>query len=156
MQLTPRTLLRLLAAPTLLAAPLFALQQGIPHDDGEMGEALKSLLRVSDPSTGFFVAALGVALPRAATRHLASSNQIRLYFSSIAYCLLQALRELGLQGTKMARAQCSTIRVRLLKMGARVRVTARKVWISMATGHPAQALFAAVYGNLERGEPLRC
>ncbi len=63
---------------------------------------------------------------------------------------------MGLQGTKMARAQCSTIRVRLLKMGARVRVTARKVWISMATGHPAQALFAAVYGNLERGEPLRC
>ena len=87
---------------------------------------------------------------------LMRSNQIRLYFSSIAYCLLQALRELGLQGTKMARAQCSTIRVRLLKMGARVRVTARKVWISMATGHPAQALFAAVYGNLERGEPLRC
>ena len=61
MQLTPPTLLRLLAAPTLLAAPLFALQQGIPHDDGEMGETLKSLLRVSDPSTGFFVAALGVA-----------------------------------------------------------------------------------------------
>ncbi len=87
---------------------------------------------------------------------LMRSNQIRLYCSSIAYCLLQALRELGLQGTKMARAQCSTIRVRLLKMGARVRVTARKVWISMATGHPAQALFAAVYGHLERGEPLRC
>ena len=87
---------------------------------------------------------------------LMRSNQIRLYFSSIAYCLLQALRELGLQGTKMARAQCSTIRVRLLKMGARVRVTVRKVWISMATGHPAQALFAAVYGHLERGEPLRC
>ena len=60
-QLKPRTLLRLLAAPTLLVAPLFALQQGIPHDDGEMGETLKSLLRVSDPSTGFFVAALGVA-----------------------------------------------------------------------------------------------
>ena len=87
---------------------------------------------------------------------LMRSNQIRLYFSSIAYGLLQALRELGLQGTKMARAQCSTIRVRLLKMGARVRVTARKVWISMATGHPAQALFAAVYSHLERGEPLRC
>ncbi len=85
---------------------------------------------------------------------LMRSNQIRLYFSSIAYCLLQALRELGLQGTKMARAQCSTIRVRLLKMGA--RVTVRKVWISMATGHPAQALFAAVYSHLERGEPLRC
>lgn len=81
------------------------------------------------------------------------SNQIRLYFSSIAYCLLQALRELGLEGTKMARAQCSTIRLRLLKIGARVRLTARKVWISMATGHPAQGLFAAVYANLARAPP---
>ena len=82
------------------------------------------------------------------------SNQIRLYFSSIAYCLLQALRELGLAGTQMARAQCSTIRVRLLKIGARVRVTVRKVWISMATGHPARGLFEAAYGNLERAPPL--
>jgi len=82
------------------------------------------------------------------------SNQIRLYFSSIAYCLLQALRELGLEGTKMARAQCATIRARLLKIGARVRVTARKVWISMATGHPAQGLFAAAYANLARAPPL--
>lgn len=84
------------------------------------------------------------------------SNQIRLYLSSMAYCLMQALRELGLAGTKMAKAQCSTIRVRLLKIGARVRVTARKVWIKMATGHPAKDLFAKVYGNLERLEPLRC
>jgi len=84
------------------------------------------------------------------------SNQIRLYLSSMAYCLMQALRELGLAGTKMAKAQCSTIRVRLLKIGARVRVTVRKVWIKMATGHPAKDLFATVYGNLERLEPLRC
>jgi hypothetical protein len=84
------------------------------------------------------------------------SNQIRLYFSSIAYCLLQALRELGLEGTQMARAQCSTIRVRLLKIGARVRLTARKVWISMASGHPAQGLFAAAHANLERAPPLGC
>ena len=61
MRLQPSTLLRLPAAAVLLAAPLLALPQGIPHDDGEMGEALKSLLRVSDPSTGFLVAALGVA-----------------------------------------------------------------------------------------------
>ena len=82
------------------------------------------------------------------------SNQIRLYFSSIAYCLLQALRELGLEGTKMARAQCSTIRVRLLKIGARVRVTVRKVWISMATGHPARGLFESAYWNRERAPPV--
>ena len=85
---------------------------------------------------------------------LMRSNQIRLYFSSIAYCLMQALRELGLAGTKMAQAQCSTIRVRLLKIGARVRVTVRKVWISMASGHPARELFATVYGNLQRLTPL--
>jgi hypothetical protein len=84
------------------------------------------------------------------------SNQIRLYFSSIAYGLMQALRELGLAGTKMAQAQCSTIRVRLLKIGARVRVTVRKVWISMASGHPARELFGTVYRNLERLDPLRC
>ena len=84
------------------------------------------------------------------------SNQIRLYFSSIAYCLMQALRELGLAGTAMAKAQCQTIRLRLLKIGAQVRVTVRKVWISMASGHPAQALFAQAYGNLQRLEPLRC
>ena len=86
---------------------------------------------------------------------LMRSNQIRLYFSSLAYCLMQALRELGLQGTKLARAQCSTIRVRLLKIGARVGVTARRVWISMATGHPAQSWFAAAYANLERAGPAR-
>ena len=54
-------MLRFLAASTLLAGPLLALQQGIPHEDAEMGEALKSLLRVSDPSAGFLAAALGVA-----------------------------------------------------------------------------------------------
>jgi len=81
------------------------------------------------------------------------SNQIRLYFSSIAYCLMQALRELGLAGTKMAKAQCSTIRVRLLKIGAQVRVTVRKVWIKMATGHPARDLFAQVYDQLAKLEP---
>jgi hypothetical protein len=84
------------------------------------------------------------------------SNQVRLYFSSLAYCLMQALRELGLAGTKMAKAHCGTIRVQLLKIGAKVRVTVRKVWISMATGHPAQALFGEVYGRLERLAPMKC
>jgi len=95
---------------------------------------------------------LGLFADRTSTAQL-RSNQIRLYFSSIAYCLLQALRQLGLAGTKMARAQCSTIRLRLLKIGARVRVTVRKVWISMASGHPCRALFAEVYDRLERLEP---
>jgi len=95
---------------------------------------------------------LGLFADRTSTAQL-RSNQVRLYFSSIAYCLLQALRQLGLAGTEMARAQCSTIRLRLLKIGARIRVTVRRVWISMASSHPCQALFAEVYGRLERLEP---
>jgi hypothetical protein len=98
---------------------------------------------------------LGLFADRTSTARM-RSNQIRLYFSSIAYCLMQALRELGLAGTQMARAQCGTIRLRLLKIGARVRITARKIWISMASGHPAQALFAQVYTKLQQMEPLRC
>lgn len=97
---------------------------------------------------------LGLFADRTSTTMM-RSNQVRLYFSSLAYCLLQALRELGLVGTKRARAQCSTIRARLLKIGARVRVTARRVWISMATGHPAQAWFAAAHAHLERAGPAR-
>jgi len=80
---------------------------------------------------------------------LLRSNQLRLYFSSIAYCLLQALRRLGLQGTSMAHAQCNTIRLKLLKIGARVRITARKVWISMASGCPSAEVFGEVFRNLE-------
>ena len=81
------------------------------------------------------------------------SNQIRLYFSSIGYCVIEALRRLGLAGTKMARAQCTTIRPRLLKIGARMRITARKVWISLASGYAWAGVFEQVYENLERGEP---
>ena len=79
---------------------------------------------------------------------LMRSNQLRLYFSSFAYCLLQALRRLGLQGTEMAQAQCQTIRLKLLKIGAQIRITVRKVWISLAAGCPYAAIFAQVYRNL--------
>ena len=49
-----------------------------------------------------------------------------------------------------------TIRLRLLKIGARIRITARKVWISLATGYAWAGVFEQVYENLARGEPLRC
>jgi len=76
------------------------------------------------------------------------ANQIRLYFSSAAYLLMQALRRLGLQGTQMAAAQCNTIRLKLLKVGAQVKVTVRKVWISLAGGYPYADLFYQVFRNL--------
>ena len=76
------------------------------------------------------------------------SNQLRLYFSSVAYCLMQALRRLGLKGTEMEQAQCGTIRLRLLKIGAQIRISVRKVWISMSSGFAMAAVFARVHQNL--------
>jgi hypothetical protein len=83
------------------------------------------------------------------------ANQLRLYFSSVAYMLMHALRRLGLQGTQMAKAQCHTIRLKLLKIGAQIKITVRKVWISLAGGYPYIELFHQVYRNL-RAQPLRC
>ena len=82
-------------------------------------------------------------------------NQIRLYFSSFAYLLMAALRRLGLKGTELARAQGQTIRLKLLKIGALLRVTARKVWVSIAESYPYAAVFGQVYRNL-KAVPLRC
>ncbi len=83
------------------------------------------------------------------------SNQIRLYFSSVAYVLMQALRRLGLKGTELARAQCDTLRLKLLKIGGLVRITVRKVWVSLAEGYAYAQLFVRVYAQL-RAVPLRC
>jgi hypothetical protein len=86
------------------------------------------------------------------------ANQSRLWFSSVAYTLMQALRRLGLKGTKLAKAQCGTIRLKLLKIGAQIRVTVRKVWVSLSESYPYQQLFRQVYENLIGlcPIPLRC
>jgi hypothetical protein len=76
------------------------------------------------------------------------ANQVRLYLSTVAYVVLRALREHGLKGTPMAQAQAETIRVRLLKIGARVRVSVRRVLVSMSEGYPFQELFTRVWANL--------
>ena len=73
---------------------------------------------------------------------------MRLYFSSIAYTLLAGLRRLGLAGTAMARAQCQTIRLKLLKIGAQVHVTVRKVWVSFSSACPYAPIFRQVFHNL--------
>ena len=85
------------------------------------------------------------------------ANQVRLFFASIAYVLLEALRRLGLAGTELAAAQCQTIRLKLLKIGALVRVTVRKVWVKLSSGSPYAATFRRVHANLARRRPpLRC
>jgi Transposase DDE domain group 1 len=70
------------------------------------------------------------------------ANQLRLYLSAAAYVLIEALRRLALQGTVLAQAPVNTIRLRLLKIGAQVRFTARRVWVSMASAYPYRAVFA--------------
>jgi len=82
-------------------------------------------------------------------------NQIRLWFSSMAYTVVAALRRVGLAGTKLARARCDTIRLKLLKIGAAIRVSVRRIWISMASSFPLQDLFVDVLRRLE-SLPLRC
>jgi hypothetical protein len=83
------------------------------------------------------------------------ANQLRLWFSSVAYTLLQTLRRVGLKETSMAKAQCGTIRLKLMKIGALVKVTVRRVVISMAAGCPYQTVFEQAYRALQ-GMPLRC
>jgi len=78
------------------------------------------------------------------------ANQLRLWLSSVAYTLLAALRQFGLQDTEMATARCDTIRLKLLKLGALVRTTVRRVWISLSESCPYQRVFAQVYDNLRR------
>jgi hypothetical protein len=86
------------------------------------------------------------------------ANQVRLFCSSVAYVLLSALRRLGLAGTELARAQCQTIRSKLLKVGALVRVTVRKVWVKLSGGCPYADVFRRVHANLSRLRPvmMRC
>jgi hypothetical protein len=91
---------------------------------------------------------------RTSTAYL-RSNQLRLYFSSVAYVLLQMLRHLGLPGTELAKAQCATIRLKLLKIGALIRISVRKVWISLAGGYPYVELFRQVHEKL-LAMPLKC
>ena len=83
--------------------------------------------------------------------HNLASNQLRLWFSSVAYILLNELRRLGLQGTELARARCDTIRTKLLKIGAQIRVTVRRVWVHLASSYPYATLWTQIVSNLRAG-----
>ena len=76
------------------------------------------------------------------------ANQMRMYLSALAYVLVCGLRRLGLKDTELAQAQVSSIRTRLLKIGARVRVSVRRISLSMAASYPWASLFARVHRQL--------
>ena len=91
---------------------------------------------------------LGLFADRTSTASM-RSNQLRLYFSSFAYILIHTLRRWGLNGTELAQAQCNTIRLKLFKIGAQIRVTVRKVWLSFSESYPYQSLFQRVFARLQ-------
>ena len=76
------------------------------------------------------------------------ANQLRLWFASMAYVLLCALRRLALQPTQFAKATCGTIRLKLLKIGALVRTSVRRITFAMASGCPYQRDFALAHAQL--------
>ncbi len=75
------------------------------------------------------------------------ANQLRLWFSGVAYVLLHALRTQALAGTELAAAQCDTLRCKLLKIGAVVRVTVRKVWIAFSESCPIRSSLPTLIGS---------
>jgi hypothetical protein len=87
--------------------------------------------------------------------HAMRSNQLRLYFSSFAYVLMQTLRRLGLNGTAMAKAQCDTMRLKLFKIGAHIQLSVRRVRIAFSDSYPYADLFRQILQRLQR-IPLRC
>ena len=75
-------------------------------------------------------------------------NQLRLYFSALAYTLMEALRRLALKGTEWAQAQVSTIRLKLFKIGALVHISVRRVVLEMSSAYPWKDIYAAAFHAL--------
>jgi len=80
--------------------------------------------------------------------HWMKVNQLRLWFSTFAYTLLAELCRLGLAHSTWARAQCGTIRLKLLKIGAQVRLSVRRLWISLSSAYPWQGIFLEALARL--------
>ena len=97
---------------------------------------------------------LGLFADRTST-HTMRANQLRLYFASMAYVLVNELRRTALANTALARAQVGTIRMRLFKIGAIVRVSVRRIYVSLSSVFPLQELFRRALANLQTAYPLR-
>ena len=78
------------------------------------------------------------------------ANQLRLWCASMAYVLLCALRRIALRHTQFAEATCGTIRLKLLKLGALVRFSVRRIKVAMASAYPYQQEYALAHAYLSR------
>jgi hypothetical protein len=90
---------------------------------------------------------LDLKADRMSTHHLAS-NQLRLWEGMFAYLLMERLRTQGLAGTELERATAGSLRVKLLKIAAQVRVSVRRVYVQMCSAYPLQALFRQCHRHL--------
>ena len=127
----PRFVVTSLSAEAFAAQPLYEREYCLR---GEMENRIKEQQRM------LFANRVSCATMRA--------NQLRLCLATVAYILLRALRQFGLERTELAAAQCDTIRVKLLKIGAVVRVTVRRVWVALSEAYPFRALFVQVWERL--------
>jgi hypothetical protein len=132
----PRFIVTSLSADTTSAAPLY---EQIYCARGEMEN------RIKEQQLCLFADRTSCATMRA--------NQLRLWFSSLAYVAMQTLRDVGLKETELEQARCDTIRLKVLKIGAQVRVTFRKVWVALAECYPWRTLFAQIWANVCRLPP---
>ncbi len=80
--------------------------------------------------------------------HTMRANQLRLWFASFAYVLICALRRIGLAHTTLANATCGTIRLKLLKIGAQIRVSVRRIKVAMASACPYADEFTLAYARI--------
>ena len=90
---------------------------------------------------------LGLFAARTSCRDFVA-NQFRVLLSAAAYVLVDTLRREGLVGTQLANAQVGTIRLKLLKIGARVVSSVRRIVFHLAGGYPLKDLFARILGRL--------
>lgn len=86
--------------------------------------------------------------------HTMRANQLRLWFASVAYVLVNLLRHFGLRGTELERAQAGTIRLKLLKLGAIVRVSVRRIVLSLSSASPIAELFLRIAQRLKEPLPI--
>lgn len=129
----PRFVVTSLTAAQIAAAELYE-DQYCPRGEAEN--------RIKEQQLYLFADRLSTTAFRA--------NQLRLWLSAIAYTLIRHLMRLALTGTAWVTMQAHTVRERLLKIGARVCVTARKIWLHLSSGFPDQAIFAHAYDRLHR------
>jgi hypothetical protein len=128
----PRFIVTSLSAATIAAAELY---ETIYCQRGEMENRIKECQ-------------LDLLADRASAATM-RANQLRLWFASLAYVLMEAVRRLGLPGSELARATAGTIRLKLLKIGAVVTVSVRRIKIAFATACPAQTIFALAHARLQ-------